>query len=130
MYARAFRWFEKRIDPYAPAPIVEPPRSLAAFFWFCLRPVWWAFAVLTALTLTAAAIEVAIYAFIGRIIDLMRDQATPATFFADHGPELAFMAFVALIARPALSAFADLAKQQMIMGPVSALIRWRAHSYV
>ncbi len=130
MSARVFRWFEKRIDPYAPAPIVEPPAKLAAFFWFCLEPVWWAFAVLTALTLTAAAIEVAIYAFIGRIIDLMRNTANPANFFVDHGTELAFMAFVALIARPALSALADLVKQQMIMGPVSALIRWRAHSYV
>jgi ATP-binding cassette subfamily B multidrug efflux pump len=130
MFARVFRWFEKRIDPYAPAPIVEPPARLGEFFWFCLKPVWWAFAVLTLLTLIAAGIEVAIYAFIGRIIDLMRDATNPANFFSDHGLELALMAFVALIARPAISAFADLAKQQMIMGPVSALIRWRAHSYV
>jgi ATP-binding cassette subfamily B multidrug efflux pump len=130
MLDRMFRWFEKLIDPYAPAPIVEPPPRLAEFFWFCLKPVWWAFTALTVLTLIAAAIEVAIYAFIGRIIDLMRDTSNPATFFTDHGLELALMAFVALIARPALSALADLAKQQMIMGPVSALIRWRAHSYV
>jgi len=130
MFDRTFRWFETLIEPYKPAPIVEPPARLGAFFWFCLKPVWWAFASLTVLTLIAAAIEVAIYAFIGRIIDLMRDSANPANFFADHGRELAFMAFVALIARPAMSALADLAKQQMIMGPVSALIRWRAHSYV
>ena len=130
MFARIFRWFEERIAPYATAPIVEPPAQLGAFFWYCLRPVWWAFASLTVLTLIAAAIEVAILAFIGRIIDLMRNTATPVTFFADHGTELAFMAFVALVLRPGMSTLADLAKQQMIMGPVSALIRWRAHSYV
>ncbi len=130
MFERIFRWFETRIDAYAPAPIVEPPTRLAAFFWFYLKPVWWAFAVLTVVTLLAAAVEVAIIAFIGRIIDLMKNTATAASFFSEHGPELAFMAFVALVARPLLSAFADLSKQQMIMGPVIARVRWRAHSYV
>jgi ATP-binding cassette subfamily B multidrug efflux pump len=130
MIARIFRWFETRVEPYAPAPIDQPPTGLTAFFWFYLKPVWWAFALLTLLTLAAAGIEVAILAFIGRIIDLMRDTASPASFFADHGTELALMALVALIARPVVSALADLAKQQMIMGPVSALVRWRAHSYV
>jgi ATP-binding cassette subfamily B multidrug efflux pump len=75
MFERTFRWFETRIDPYAPADIVEPPKGLAAFFWHYLKPVWWAFALLTVLTLAAAAIEVALIAFIGRIIDLMRDTA-------------------------------------------------------
>jgi ATP-binding cassette subfamily B multidrug efflux pump len=130
MFERIFRWFETRIDAYAPAPIVEPPKSLAAFFWFYLKPVWWAFAVLTVLTLAAASIEVAIIAFIGRIIDLMREKSSPAAFFSEHGLDLAFMAFVALVARPILSALTDLSKQQAILGPVSVLVRWRAHSYV
>ena len=43
MFERIFRWFETRIDAYAPAPITEPPKRLAAFFWFYLKPVWWAF---------------------------------------------------------------------------------------
>jgi len=130
MFERIFRWFETRIDAYAPAPITEPSKQLAAFFWFYLKPVWWAFAVLTVLTLAAAGIEVAIIAFIGRIIDLMRETSSPAAFFSEHGYELAFMAFVALIARPILSALTDLTKQQTILGPVSVLVRWRAHSYV
>jgi ATP-binding cassette, subfamily B, multidrug efflux pump len=130
MFERIFRWFETRIDAYAPAPIVEPPKRLAAFFWFYLKPVWWAFAVLTVLTLAAASIEVAIIAFIGRIIDLMRETSSPAAFFSEHGHDLAFMAFVALVARPILSALTDLSKQQAILGPVSVLVRWRAHSYV
>ena len=130
MFEQIFRWFETRIDAYAPAPITEPSKQLAAFFWFYLKPVWWAFAVLTVLTLAAAGIEVAIIAFIGRIIDLMRETSSPAAFFSEHGYELAFMAFVALIARPILSALTDLTKQQMILGPVSVLVRWRAHSYV
>jgi ATP-binding cassette, subfamily B, multidrug efflux pump len=130
MFERIFRWFETRIDAYAPAPITEPPKRLAAFFWFYLKPVTWAFAALTVLTLAAAGIEVAIIAFIGRIIDLMRETSSPSQFFAEHGHELAFMAFVALVLRPVLSALTDLTKQQAILGPVSVLVRWRAHSYV
>jgi ATP-binding cassette subfamily B multidrug efflux pump len=131
MLARVFRWFETLINPYPPVPQIQPPARVGAFFWFCLRPVWWAFAALALVTVTAAVIEVAIYAFIGRIIDLMRDSANPSNFFSDHGVELAFMAFIALIARPALSALANnLAKHQVIAAPVGALIRWRAHSYV
>ena len=86
MFERIFRWFETRIDAYAPAPITEPPKRLAAFFWFYLKPVTWAFAALTVLTLAAAGIEVAIIAFIGRIIDLMRETSSPSQFFAEHGP--------------------------------------------
>ncbi len=130
MFGTIFRWFETRIDPYAAAEIAEPPNRLAAFFWHYLKPVWWAFAILTVLTFAAAAIEVAIYAFIGRIIDFMKETTTPASFFSDHGTELALMALVALIFRPLLSALADFSKQQMIMGPVSVLVRWRAHAYV
>jgi ATP-binding cassette, subfamily B, multidrug efflux pump len=130
MFERIFRWFETRIDAYAPAPIAEPPKRLAAFFWFYLKPVTWAFAALTVLTLAAAGIEVAIIAFIGRIIDLMRETSSPSQFFAEHDQELAFMAFVALVLRPVLSALTDLTKQQLILGPVSVLVRWRAHSYV
>ena len=130
MFERTFRWFETRIDPYAPADIVEPPKGLASFFWHYLKPVWWAFALLTVLTLAAAAIEVALIAFIGRIIDLMRDTASPASFFAEHGRVLVLMALVALVLRPLISLLADLSKQQLIMGPVSALVRWRAHAYV
>jgi ATP-binding cassette subfamily B multidrug efflux pump len=73
---------------------------------------------------------VALIAFIGRIIDLMRDTASPATFFEQHGRELVLMALVALVVRPLVSLLADLSKQQLIMGPVSALVRWRAHAYV
>jgi ATP-binding cassette subfamily B multidrug efflux pump len=104
MFGPIFRWFETRIDPYAAAEIVEPPSRLCPFFWHFLKPVWWAFALLTVLTLVAAAIEVAILAFIGRVIDLMKETASPASFFTEHGTELALMALVALIARPLVSA--------------------------
>ena len=125
-----FRWFETRIDPFPEEPIRQPPGTLVAFFWHYLKPVAWAFGLLTATTLIMASIEVAIMAFIGRVVDLMKDARSPGTFFADHGGELALMAGVALIVRPLVSAIADFAKQQMIQGPVNVRTRWLAHRYV
>jgi len=125
-----FRWWETRIDAFERPEIRQPPKELLAFFWHYLRPVAWAFAALTLTTLVLAALEVSVMAFIGRIVDLMRASETPATFFHDHAGELAVMTFIALILRPIFSAIADLLKQQMIMGPVSARIRWQAHGYV
>ena len=54
----------------------------------------------------------------------MRETSSPSQFFAEHGHDLAFMAFVALVLRPVLSALTDLTKQQAILGPVSVLVRW------
>ncbi len=125
-----FRWFETRIDPFPLDDVSKPPNTLVAFFWHYLRPVAWAFALLTVTTLIMAGIEVAIMAFIGRVIDLMKDAGSPATFFRDHAFELGLMAIIALIIRPIISALADFLKQQMIMGPLNIRTRWLAHRYV
>ena len=48
MLERIFPWFETRIDPFAPTkPSPRPPERLVPFFWYYLKPVWWAFALLT-----------------------------------------------------------------------------------
>ena len=127
---RIFRWFETRIAPFPEELPPKPPDTLAAFFWHYLRPMWWAFALLTAATLLLAMLEVAILAFVGRVVDLMKTATTPETFFRDNVVDLSLMAFLALIARPLLSALADLFKHQMIMAPVNIRIRWLAHRYL
>jgi ATP-binding cassette subfamily B multidrug efflux pump len=127
---RMFRWFETRIDPFPAEETQTPPDRLVPFFLHYLRPVWWAFALLTLTTLVLAGIEVAVLAFVGRVVDLMKASTTPETFFRDNAVELALMAGIALVVRPAVSALADFLKQQMIMGPVNIRTRWLAHRYV
>jgi hypothetical protein len=34
-----FAWFERRIDPFKPAPVAQPPEGLAAFYWHFIRGV-------------------------------------------------------------------------------------------
>jgi ATP-binding cassette subfamily B multidrug efflux pump len=123
-------WFETRIDPFAGEGPVRPPETLTAFYVHFVRQAWPAFAALLVAGFLGSVIEAALMAFIGSLVDLMRAARTPETFFADHGPYLVFMAFVALIARPIVSVLHDLIKNQMIAGPFTTLIRWQTHTYV
>ena len=125
-----FRWFETRIDAFERGPITRPPTTLVAFFGHYLRPVWPVFVLMTLFALIGAGIEVALMAFVGRLVDLMRATPEPAAFFALHMGELLVMAFVALIGRPAVSLIADLIKMQTVNGPLNTRIRWQAHGYV
>ena len=127
---RLYRWFEGWIPAFPDDPPTQPPATLRAFFWHYLGPVWWAFALLTVVTLALAMLEVAVLAFVGRVVDMMKESTTPQTFFSDHALGLSLMAGLTLIVRPLLSLAADLLKHQMIMGPVNVRIRWMSHRYL
>lgn len=125
-----FRWFETRIDPFAGDGEVRPPDRLFAFYWHFVAPAWSVFLLLLIAGFMGAVIEAALVGFVGSLVDLMREAKTPATFFADHWLVLTFMAFIAMVARPVISAIHDLIKNQMIAGPFTTRIRWQTHAYV
>jgi len=125
-----FRWFETRIDPFARPAIVRPPGTLGRFYWHYVRPVWPVFAVLLVMGFLGSSIEVVLMAFVGSLVDTMRAAASPVDFFRDHGSMLALMAFVALVARPAVSVAHDLVKNQMIATTFTNRVRWQTHGYV
>jgi ATP-binding cassette subfamily B multidrug efflux pump len=125
-----YRWFETRIDAFPQPAIARPPDRLLAFYLFFLRPVWPVFVALLVAGLAGSLIEVALLAFVGKLVDLLRAAQSPQHFFADHGPLLVAMAFVALIARPAVSTAHDVIKNQIIAGPVANRVRWLTHRYV
>jgi ATP-binding cassette subfamily B multidrug efflux pump len=125
-----FRWFETRIAAFPDDPPVRPPDTLWAFYLHFVRPVWPVFALLLMAGFLGSLIEVALLAFVGSLVDMMRGAQTPAQFFADHTATLLVMAFIALIARPAVSTAHELVKNQIIAAPVSTRIRWLTHRYV
>ncbi|MBO0766799.1 MAG: ABC transporter ATP-binding protein [Hyphomicrobiaceae bacterium] len=125
-----FRWFENRIACFPDVPPGRPPETLLAFYIHFVQPIWPAFALLLAAGLAGSLIEVALLAFVGRLVDMMRGAETPAQFFAEHGTTLLVMAFIALIARPVVSTAHELIKNQIITAPVSTRIRWLTHRYV
>jgi ATP-binding cassette subfamily B multidrug efflux pump len=124
------RWFETRIDAFPEVAPSRPPDRLLAFYAYYLRPVWPVFVALLVAGFVGSLIEVVLLAFVGELVDLMRGARSPASFLADHGLLLAWMAFIAMVARPAVSTAHDIIKNQIIAGPVANRVRWLTHRYV
>ncbi len=124
-----YRRFEKLIEVFRASPAGAPPTSVWPFYLHFLRQVWPSFAALLLVGLIVALIEVALFSFLGRIVDLA--QSTPhMEFFTRHGTELLWMAVVALILRPLFNGLHDLLVHQTINPSLTNLIRWQNHSYV
>jgi ATP-binding cassette, subfamily B, multidrug efflux pump len=124
-----YRRFEKLIDIFRDAPTAAPPDRVLPFYTYYLKQVWPSFAVLLIVGLIGALIEVALFSYLSRIIDLT--QGTPnVDFFKEHGIELAWMAVVALVFRPIFVGLHDLLVHQTLSPSMTSLIRWQNHSYV
>lgn len=124
-----YRRFEKLIDIFRDAPTAAPPDRVLPFYTYYLKQVWPSFAALLIIGLIGALIEVALFSYLSRIIDLT--QGTPnVNFFQDHGLELAWMAVVALVLRPIFVGLHDLLVHQTLSPSLTSLIRWQNHSYV
>ncbi|WP_020200817.1 MULTISPECIES: ABC transporter ATP-binding protein [Cupriavidus] len=123
------RLMERMIDPFRGLPDTEPPGRIWRFYAYYLREVWPVFALLLAVGLGGALIEVALFGFLGRLVDLA--QATPGpAFFRLHAGELAWMAVVALLLRPLFNGLHDILVHQVINPSLGNLVRWQNHRYV
>ncbi|MBV4459757.1 ABC transporter ATP-binding protein/permease [Pseudomonas sp. COR58] len=124
-----YRRFEQLIDIFRDAPTAAPPNRVLPFYTYYLKQVWPSFAALLVIGLFGALIEVALFSYLSRIIDLA--QGTPnVDFFKIHGAELAWMAVVALLLRPLFLALHDMLVHQTLSPSMTSLIRWQNHSYV
>jgi ATP-binding cassette, subfamily B, multidrug efflux pump len=125
-----FRWFETRIEAFPDDPPVRPPDTLLAFYAHFIWPVWPAFAVLLVAGFFGSLIEVVLLAFVGSLVDMMKEASTPQAFMANHWGILLWTTFIAMVARPLVSTTHDLIKNQIIAGPVANRVRWLTHRYV
>ncbi len=122
-------FFERLLDPLAPAPIERPPASTLGFFRFFLGPLRGLLLVTLAVSGVAALSELALYAFLGLIVDWM-GKTPPASFFTEHGVALALMFVVAVLVRP-LAALTARGLVTLTLTPgLTNLVRWRTHRYV
>jgi ATP-binding cassette subfamily B multidrug efflux pump len=123
-------WFERLIDPYRDVPIEQPPGRLMPFYWHYLRHVWWVYALIMAVGLAGALIEVSLLAFVGQIVDLAKSSKNPQAFFEENGRTLMWMAFVALVARPVAFGLHALLLNQTANANVMNMARWQQHRYM
>ncbi|WP_213991341.1 ABC transporter ATP-binding protein [Sodalis sp. dw_96] len=124
-----FRRFESMIDIFQESPASAPPDRVLPFYLYYLRQVWPSFAALLVVGLIGALIEVALFPYLSRIIDLAQGSSG-SRFFSDHGRELLWMAAVILVLRPIFLALHDLLVHQTINPGMTSMIRWQNHNYV
>ncbi|WPP01189.1 ABC transporter ATP-binding protein [Pseudomonas sp. HR96] len=122
-----YRRFEQWIDIFREAPTEEPPKTVLPFYIYYLKQVWPSFAALLVVGLIGALIEVALFSYLSRIIDLAQGTPDPH-FFGNHALELSWMLVVTLILRPIFVGLHDLLVHQTIAPGMTSLIRWQNHS--
>ncbi|GGL99212.1 ABC transporter ATP-binding protein/permease [Pseudomonas asuensis] len=125
-----FRLFENVIDPFKPTSDETPPSNVTQFYIHYLKQVWPAFLFLLVVGLIGSLIEVALFSFLGRIVDMAQGSANSTVFFQEHGSELIWMAVVTLLLRPIFISLHDLLVHQTITPSLTTLIRWQNHRYV
>lgn len=125
-----FERFEKLINPFKNTPDTMPPKNILAFYWHYLCQVKVMFAFLLIVGFFVAIIEVALFSFLGEIVDLAQAAKTPQAFFEDNRYTLIWMAIVTLVFRPVFNLLHDLLTQQTLTSNLTTLIRWQNHRYV
>ncbi len=123
------RWFESLLDPTAVAPSEPPAEGLGRFYWHFVRQARWPIVALFATGLLVALLDLTIPLFIGRVVGLVAAHH-PARLFAEAGPELAVMALILLVGRPAAMLAQNIVTNQVINPGVSNMIRWQNHWHV
>jgi len=124
-----YRWFESRLAPFPQDPPAQPPRSLYAFCRHYTRGTekW---LLLMALTTAGIAIaELALYAYVGSLVDQLGDT-TPETFLAAEGRRLLWMGVLVLLALPLMVLLNSLVQHQTLLGNFPMRIRWNVHRYL
>ncbi|MEJ8472706.1 ABC transporter ATP-binding protein [Roseibium algae] len=104
------------------------PGGLAMLFYF-VRQARWAFVSMLILGGLTAGIEVSIYTFIGKIVDML-DEVPRAELFAQYGSTLLVMAFVVLVARAVVAVLTALVEEQTVVPGFYNLVRWQSHHQV
>ncbi len=123
------RWFESRLDPFPPSAPTQPPASLYAFCRHYTRGAEPWLLVMALLTAGIALAEVALYAYVGSLVDRL-SALTPGTFLATEGTRLAWMAALVLVALPVMVLLNSLFLHQTLLGNFPMRIRWNVHRYL
>ena len=130
---RFFRHFEHWIDPFATDD--GPPVSAGplAFVLRYVRQAKWPFVAMLFLGGCVALMEVALFYFVGRLVDLLESADAGAGWQGlvdQHGPELLFMVLVVLVGRLVVAPLVTLVEEQVIVPGFFSMVRWQAYSHI
>ena len=130
---RFLRHFETWIDPFAAdtgPPVSDGPVS---FIMRYVRQAKWPFAAMLVLGGAVAFMEVALFYFVGRLVDLLESADADAGWqglLDRHGAELLFMLVVVLVGRMIITPLVTLVEEQVVVPGFFSLVRWQAYTHI
>ncbi len=129
-----FRTFESllpatSLPPDSPPPSLGEPGALWRFYWHYARQARLLLPALLATGLVVGVLDSLIPVFFGRVVALVSHH-TPAALLSEAWPQLAGMAAVLLLLRPAALLLQALVTNQAIAPNLMNLVRWQAHWHV
>ena len=124
-----YRLFERMLEPFPASRAGQPPARLWAFAWHYMRDAKWLLVWAGLTSALIAAGEVALFGFLGGIVDWLAD-ADPATVLEDRGGTLLLLALAVGIALPLVAFVNGLVTHQSLLGNAPMSARWRMHRYL
>ncbi|MEK1903264.1 MAG: ABC transporter transmembrane domain-containing protein, partial [Rhizobium sp.] len=127
------RLFETWIDPFRASDNLQPPRNTFGFIWFYISQAKWPFIAMLMLGGMSAAIEAALFWFVGRLVDILstiKPGAGWGTLLAAHGGEIFGMLALIGIVRFVVAFLIALIDQQVITPGFYNLARWQSYLHV
>ena len=124
-----FTYFEKLTSAYPSDDPTTPPEDLFAFVRHYSSGMGWPLCLIVLLTASMAALEVMLFAFMGKLVDWLTNK-DPDTFLAQESSTLWLMGIIVLIVLPALTVLHALITHQTLLGNYPMAIRWSAHRYL
>jgi ATP-binding cassette subfamily B multidrug efflux pump len=122
-------WLERRIDPFAPFDETRmPPKTVAGFAWFYLRPIRGPLIALFVIAVVAGTVEASLYLVMRWFIDLL-GSADRATVLSDHAIPITLAVLLVAVVRPLSIWGHEVLSNQLVVPQSTNLIRWRAHLY-
>jgi len=130
---RIFSLFENWIRPFDAAPSSAPSGGALQFLLHYVRQAKWPFIAMIVLGGFVALLEVALFYFVGRLVDLL-ESADPGEGWSglmqQHGLELLFMLAVVLCGRFLVAPLVSLVEEQTIVPGFFSLVRWQAYAHI
>ncbi|MGC4790356.1 ABC transporter ATP-binding protein [Micromonospora sp. DT178] len=124
-----FGLFENPVDPFPTGDDRTPAAGARRFLLEELRPLRPVVTAAVATTVLAAAIEVWLIGYAGRLVDTLA-AASPQRLWADHGTELLTVALFVLLVRPLIHVVGEALDDIAFRANARPLARWRAHRHV
>ncbi len=133
MIVSIFRAFENYIKPFARREDLKPPENVFAFIWFYISQAKAPFLAMLVLGGLTAAIEAALFWFVGRLVDILATVKQGdgwSGLLAQHGGELVGMLVLIAVVRFFVTLATALTDQQVITAGFYNMMRWQSYMHV